>query len=730
MDIQKEKQYNQGIGKYKILSSNAGVGSIVATKWGGFIMPMSSSNWASVKNITNYLNNHENETLDFRKISTERGVELLEDNRFINFLRSNEGLTRLRCFVAVPHVSLDLFNQSDIKDLPLNKKHKDNAGNDQDLDESLVTIPAIVFPRWFYSTKSSHELKTYEEWLQLWKKERCNDGKEIYFAPPRDPYKKTTRKLSKNDIPHATDRNVHALLEQVSMVLICPNGHISDIPWDKFFCASVNLNERVRREGFDLFGYDKSMWPCPNDLSPDLQWMESRSHGESFGRLQCRNRAQKCENCPGYVSLEGIMNLQPLCPGERPWEGINKRDYVACKKENSSDRSTMKWALVTSNSVYYAENFSSLFIPDIYKCGDSLPMKLQLLLNLMENKWYGTSYIRKCPNATKQEYISAKKLDGLMEKASENAGYENITEDEMKLVIEEFLHPKVVDEKDVREDFRFQEFSVFNENGSSIAESDNKLCFTDIKIPDSIKPFFHKIQQVETLGITSTQINFSRVTMPQPKNVNGHIEYPNRMKIFEGAPEDVLVMPANQTFGEGLFFSFNEEKIKEWLETNEKELKSRYKEDDNHEQFYDNLYQEMKLGGFAKFYLLHTFSHVILKELEFSCGYPTASLKERLYFSDRMCGVLIYTADGAEGSMGGLVWQGQPKLIENIILSAMHRALNCSSDPICWENEDQLNYAACFSCSMVSETSCEKRNLGLDRRALVDDDFGFFKAIL
>ena len=141
-------------------------------------------------------------------------------------------------------------------------------------------------------------------------------------------------------------------------------------------------------------------------------------------------------------------------------------------------------------------------------------------------------------------------------------------------------------------------------------------------------------------------------------------------------------MPANQTFGEGLFFSFNEDKIKEWLSTYGKELKNRYASETSHEAIYDNLYQKMERGGYAKFYLLHTFSHIILKELEFSCGYPTASLKERLYFSERMCGVLIYTADGAEGSMGGLVWQGQPKLIEKIIISALERALNCSSDPM------------------------------------------------
>jgi hypothetical protein len=80
--------------------------------------------------------------------------------------------------------------------------------------------------------------------------------------------------------------------------------------------------------------------------------------------------------------------------------------------------------------------------------------------------------------------------------------------------------------------------------------------------------------------------------------------------------------------------------------------------------------------------------------------------------------------------MGGLVWQGQGSLIRNIIVNAMKRAANCASDPICWENDDQLNHAACFSCAMVSETSCEERNMGLDRRVLIDEEFGYFSDLL
>ena len=198
--------------------------------------------------------------------------------------------------------------------------------------------------------------------------------------------------------------------------------------------------------------------------------------------------------------------------------------------------------------------------------------------------------------------------------------------------------------------------------------------------------------------------------------------------IFNGVSSDVYVLPANRTFGEGLFFAFDMERVNQWV--TEHNLEDYYKSRTEPGSIGDFLYSEMSLYGRAKFYLLHTFSHVLMKELEFSCGYPTASLCERLYYSDKMCGVLIYTADGAEGSMGGLVWQGQPNTIKHIIELAMKRAVNCSSDPLCWENKDGLNRASCFGCTMVSETSCEHANMALDRRALVDDEFGFFKKMV
>ena len=112
-----------------------------------------------------------------------------------------------------------------------------------------------------------------------------------------------------------------------------------------------------------------------------------------------------------------------------------------------------------------------------------------------------------------------------------------------------------------------------------------------------------------------------------------------------------------------------------------------------------------------------------------------SSMQERLYVSEKMNGFLITAFDGTDGFLGGL-----SKLCNNIeklntiIISALRRAQNCSLDPICYETEGQgvsnLNLSACHSCSLIPENSCELNNLFLDRRLVVDLDYGYFKDLL
>ena len=88
-------------------------------------------------------------------------------------------------------------------------------------------------------------------------------------------------------------------------------------------------------------------------------------------------------------------------------------------------------------------------------------------------------------------------------------------------------------------------------------------------------------------------------------------------------------------------------------------------------------------------------------------------------------GILIYTATaGAQGTLGGLV--GTVPRFAYIVRSALDRAAICSNDPVCADHEpddrtgDRATHgAACHGCLLIAETSCEMRNLFLDRNLLV-----------
>ena len=119
MDIRKENQYNQSMGKYKILSTAAGVGSIITTKWGGFIMPLSIDNWKFVDVVSNKIKEILPQALNIPKIQEECGVELIEDPRFVEFLNVKKGFIHLKCFTAIPHLPLKAINQLPRKRKPL-----------------------------------------------------------------------------------------------------------------------------------------------------------------------------------------------------------------------------------------------------------------------------------------------------------------------------------------------------------------------------------------------------------------------------------------------------------------------------------------------------------------------------------------------------------------------------------------------------------------------------------
>jgi hypothetical protein len=181
-------------------------------------------------------------------------------------------------------------------------------------------------------------------------------------------------------------------------------------------------------------------------------------------------------------------------------------------------------------------------------------------------------------------------------------------------------------------------------------------------------------------------------------------------------------------FGEGIFLQFDEGAIKKWEANERNALEERFGEIDARLSEPDEFTARYaaRRDVLHRFVLIHTLSHLLIRELCYECGYQSASLRERLYVFPDKAGVLIYTAHGdSEGSLGGLVRQGTFERLEKTLHEAIRRAAWCSNDPVCGElkgrGPGKTNLAACHACSLTAETSCTEMNGLLDRIVLVGD---------
>lgn len=758
MKVLKQNQYNQGVGKYKLLSSTSGVGSIITTKLGSYVLISDINKWRFIKWANSKIEIIRTNNTDDRRVYelskseiSNRGLEFIDDLRFINFIKYEKNLENLVCLIGIPNMALnESFNTPNWKNHPI-KTALEKAGEPFEGMSHHYMINGTHFPKWFKNKKG--DLKKIDEWSKIWIDECRNHNGVLtleHFAPPRDGKDFIRAYKSKNIEGTEITIREYKTLEQTNLILICPNGHLSDIPWANYLRWKTEKYLRLRPEedkGENLMS-NELVGPCCSN--PKLKWTESKTKSEGYGSIYI-----ECNSCglgsgldkdKPKINLEGINSLEPYCIGQKPWEldldnpTITPYENCYIRNDNKNGREKMRIALVTANNVYYANGFSSLFIP--MHLAENKSKEIIDALKIIEERY-------KTRNSTnpisKEDYWDKKIEDDFDEFLSDNGIFVSVEKQNFKNQLKsEFLNVSPPDNIDKHEEYRWQEYRCFSQNSPINGLNDNKgLRFKDITLPIELSAFFKKIQQVEELKVTNVQLDFTRVKPKERIVVNGEVqESSNGQNIFSIDSKELFTLPANETLGEGLFFEFSNEKIHSWISENINELKNRFgkylnKIPDSNSQ---GLSSKMKIyNNKYKHFLIHSFSHMMMRELEFSCGYPTASLKERLYISKAdsdnfMAGVLIYTAEGSEGSMGGLVSQGEPEKILEIIKRGLERSTTCSSDPLCWESEGQgifdLNLTACFSCSLVAETACEEMNLGLDRRVLVDEEFGYFKDLL
>ena len=140
--------------------------------------------------------------------------------------------------------------------------------------------------------------------------------------------------------------------------------------------------------------------------------------------------------------------------------------------------------------------------------------------------------------------------------------------------------------------------------------------------------------------------------------------------------------------------------------------------------------QDFKRHQFhPEFVWWHTLSHRLINALSIDSGYSSAAIRERVYIDfdeqsgEATGGVLLFTSQpGGDGTLGGLI--AMVPEFESVLENALRDIGVCSNDPLCGEEHfgrGKHNGAACYACALISETSCEHRNMRLDRNLLMEN---------
>lgn len=506
------------------------------------------------------------------------------------------------------------------------------------------------------------------------------------------------RKNSKNKYmikPWCSECNL--LLVPAGILVACEHGHIDDFPWSEWVHAKSKKTICSKK--------------------PKLKIKNSSSALGLEGLVvECSCGAKA--NLKGAFS-EGAFNTEFFkhkCSGYQPWKG----EREVC---NNIPRAIQSGA----SNVYFPKVISSIVIP---------PFSSEINLIVQNSRKYKTLL----EVLDDEEYVNSKGKDRIIEEYVDKIAKDiHRNKDIVKIIIDNNLKGTDEEKEQTKEQYRVEEYNALI--GKIPEECMNELDFK-IELQKNIEdyniPQISKVTLVKKLREVRALVGFSRLTPISGDVVSGFNKNDDKRFVSVRHSEEKW-FPAYEARGEGIFIELDDIKIQEWIEKNKNivfrinQLEKRYNKVQR-----DRKNKERKIT--PKFVLLHTFAHLLIKELSFQCGYDSAALTERIFCNteestENMSGILIYTSSGdAEGTLGGLVRQGKCDMLPNIIYNAVKKAMWCSLDPVCIESKaqgrDGLNIAACHACTLISETSCEEFNNLLDRGLIVGDfnnrEFGFF----
>lgn len=466
----------------------------------------------------------------------------------------------------------------------------------------------------------------------------------------------------------------------VRFVMACANGHLDEFPWHNW----------VGHRDDDCYG--------------ENGFLKLKSEGPGLAGL-----VLSCPKCKASKTLEGIFSSTTWehkklkCKGKRPWLG--DLDPAPCELV---PRVMQRGA----SNMYFPVMETALSIPP---WSNRLPEEVGQFWGALENVEDMNGRIKLI------EQLEVAGLKDVMDALE-------LTRESLAQQVEEY---KRLVASSNTENLRVDEHRQFSCESSNPGDESQNFEMRHESVPATMTKYFDRIVRLVRLREVRALKGFTRIFPAGEKGQN----------IAPIYSEKKQWLPAVEVKGEGIFISFNHQILQKW----EKGATAIIRANDI-QSMYVRQWKEMHDDGSPdrtitpRFLLIHTFAHVLMKQLTMECGYSSAALRERLYVDQEdMAGVLIYTSTSdADGTLGGLQRQGKSNNIANIVKSSIQSIEWCSSDPLCIEGlmcgVDSLSLSACHSCVLAPETSCEEFNRFLDRALLVglpdEPALGFFSNLI
>lgn len=462
-------------------------------------------------------------------------------------------------------------------------------------------------------------------------------------------------------------------------VVACPSGHIDDFPWRAYVHrdADTNCKKRMRLVYSGTTGSVSDIWIyCACDAK--------RSVSDAFGE----NRSLALGECTR----------------KRPWLGIKNKDPHECKHSGQlraiQRGATNGWFPLVRSALSIKEAASPI--------GQAL---------------------KKCPQHQVEKIDSQEKLQTLLDMEM----FPALTEFKAEDIWQTLLKERGEIETD-EIDLRLPEWNAFRDIEGSNQGDQSDFFLEAGEVPDFLADKVDRIVLARKLLEVRALTSFTRIDYASGMDDDGMGA--SRAPIYKERQD---WLPAVEVRGEGIFLELKEEALNAWeaepaVQKRAAAIEQKYKE-----WAAERGVDADDFPG-ARYVLLHSLAHVLMRQMALDCGYSESSVRERIYSSTdpdrKMAGILLYTASAdSEGSLGGLVDLGTRERFPNLIHNALENAKRCSSDPLCADHQPDvhatINGAACHACVLAPETSCEAFNRFLDRNFLVPtmaySDMAYFK---